>query len=423
MTKLSNDLKELFSDEELAYFEAVAPTPKKYAPNGSDKTNATGSKSGTLSDSNEEVEQIDEKPSLSPKQKNIARLAGNKEKIDAENMSALRAGKHKMKETFSEESKYKVKRGDTLYDLAKKNKTTVDAIAKSSGIKDPNKLRIGQEIVIPTSEKTAPLPLPRRAERMPSSTVPTTEPVEKQISQNPANVSGKAVSSPDPFKAPVYTSASPPSSLTADQDAAYADRIADAEAEEKKASEKINAYVQKPKTSSLHLRDPLRGFDLGKYGRDKIANAEAEEINAYVEKPNAYNLPIDNPLVGFDLGKYGRDKKASTMKENNQITEARGRPPKEASLGANELHMNAKRAADNMTNITHKFANGDRVKMTKGMGVAFLNRHTAARTPDEKDALLNYAHQSPETFENVSRGGSIPKAEKVGIKLGSMKAK
>ena len=111
------------------------------------------------------------------------------------------------------------------------------------------------------------------------------------------------------------------------------------------------------------------------------------------------------------------------MEKNNQITEARGRPPKEDSLGANELHMNAKRAADNMMNITHKFANGERVKMTKGMGVAFLNRHTAARTSDDKDALLNYAHQSPETFEHVSKGGSIPKAEKAGIKLGSMKAK
>lgn len=53
-----------FSEAELEYFssvmEAVAPTPKKYAPNGSDKSNATGGKSGTLSDTNEEIEQIEE---------------------------------------------------------------------------------------------------------------------------------------------------------------------------------------------------------------------------------------------------------------------------------------------------------------------------------------------------------------------------
>jgi hypothetical protein len=57
------------------------------------------------------------------------------------------------------------------------------------------------------------------------------------------------------------------------------------------------------------------------------------------------------------------------------------------------------------------------------MGVAFLNRHSAAKTADEKDAILNYAHQSPSNFEKVARGGEVPKPEKVGIKLASMKEK
>jgi LysM repeat protein len=53
------------------------------------------------------------------------------------------------KKNFSEEVKYKVKKGDTLYDLAKEYGTTVDAIAKASGVKDKNKISIDQELVIP----------------------------------------------------------------------------------------------------------------------------------------------------------------------------------------------------------------------------------------------------------------------------------
>lgn len=114
--------------------------------------------------------------------------------------------------------------------------------------------------------------------------------------------------------------------------------------------------------------------------------------------------------------------KAEGGKGKGSLAEARrGRPPKEEGLGANELHMNAKRAADNMSNVTHKFANGEKVKMTKNMGVAFLSRHSAAKTADEKDAILNYAHQSPQSFEKVAKGGAVPKADSSKIKLGSMK--
>ena len=57
---------------------------------------------------------------------------------------------------FSEEVKYKVKKGDTLYDLAKEYGTTVDAIAKASGVKNKNKISIDQELVIPG--QAAPIP-------------------------------------------------------------------------------------------------------------------------------------------------------------------------------------------------------------------------------------------------------------------------
>ena len=43
---------------------------------------------------------------------------------------------------------YIIKKGDTLWDIAKKYKTTVDKIANTNNIIDPNKLDIGQKILI-----------------------------------------------------------------------------------------------------------------------------------------------------------------------------------------------------------------------------------------------------------------------------------
>lgn len=41
---------------------------------------------------------------------------------------------------------YVVKSGDTLQKIAKANKTTVDALVKKNSIKDPDKIKIGQEL-------------------------------------------------------------------------------------------------------------------------------------------------------------------------------------------------------------------------------------------------------------------------------------
>lgn len=43
---------------------------------------------------------------------------------------------------------YTIKKGDTLYSLAKKNKTTVAKLAKDNGIKNPNKIYAGKKLVI-----------------------------------------------------------------------------------------------------------------------------------------------------------------------------------------------------------------------------------------------------------------------------------
>jgi LysM repeat protein len=155
------------------------------------------------------------------------------------------------------------------------------------------------------------------------------------------------------------------------------------------------------------------------YGEEEIGFSEAElaHIASIVEGMPVAPTPEDQAPTPTPKNK------AEGGKGKGSLAEARGRPPKEEGLGANELHMNAKRAVDNMANVTHKFANGEKVKMTKSMGVAFLNRHAAGKTSDDKDAILNYAHKSPDAFEKASRGEKIPAPEKGGIKLGSMKGK
>ena len=102
---------------------------------------------------------------------------------------------------------------------------------------------------------------------------------------------------------------------------------------------------------------------------------------------------------------------------------AEGRKKEEESLGDNMLHMNVKKAADNMSNVKHKFASGETVNMTKAMAVGFLNRHSSAKTADQKDAVLKHANKSLSSFKSVVSGDKIPDPEKPSIKLGSMKGK
>lgn len=54
-------------------------------------------------------------------------------------------------------TKYVVKDGDTLYSIAIANGVTMDALQKTNNLDDPNKLKIGQELIIPEkaeAEKT-----------------------------------------------------------------------------------------------------------------------------------------------------------------------------------------------------------------------------------------------------------------------------
>jgi putative chitinase len=53
---------------------------------------------------------------------------------------------------------YIVQRGDTLYSIARRYGTTVEAIAAANGIANPNQIRVGQKLTIPTSGSPAPVP-------------------------------------------------------------------------------------------------------------------------------------------------------------------------------------------------------------------------------------------------------------------------
>ena len=48
---------------------------------------------------------------------------------------------------------YIVKKGDTLWNIAKRFKTTVDFIARTNGIEDENKILVGQKLYIPRYSK------------------------------------------------------------------------------------------------------------------------------------------------------------------------------------------------------------------------------------------------------------------------------
>lgn len=47
---------------------------------------------------------------------------------------------------------YTVQKGDTLTAIAKSHGTTVAELASANGIRNPNIIRVGQELLIPTKE-------------------------------------------------------------------------------------------------------------------------------------------------------------------------------------------------------------------------------------------------------------------------------
>ena len=278
-------------------------------------------------------------------------------------------------ETPKPAASHKVQKGENLWNIIKQRGKTagktmsntdianeVKRLAQLNKMKDPNKIMPGQEIKFEEKEMT--------------------------ISKSLIDAFNGVVSSKHPN---VFQ-----------------------EAKKKTAKEKQLAALAEPKDKITH-KDVLVGRGVFK---EEIESIFSEAELAYFEgvgkiagKPNDKSVPAGKDTSNATGSRSG------TLSDEYVEEGRRGRPPKGESLGANELHMNAKRAADNMDNVKHTFANGQEVKMTKPMGVGFLSRHRAAKTADDKDDILNHAHSSLSAFKDVVEGKPIPKKKKKGISL------
>ncbi|NPV09402.1 MAG: DUF5107 domain-containing protein [Anaerolineae bacterium] len=100
--------------------------------------------------------------------------------------------------TPTEESwpRYVVVRGDTLSEIAARFGTSVDAIARANGLADPDRLSIGQELIIPDSALAAvpthptiaePSPLPASTDAVEQASTPAPEPTAVPTAQ-PASI-------------------------------------------------------------------------------------------------------------------------------------------------------------------------------------------------------------------------------------------
>ena len=72
-----------------------------------------------------------------------------------------------IQETDKDNDSYEIQWGDTLSQIALNNSTTVEALAQLNGIKDPDRIRAGGTLIIPTQprrKEEAPLP-PQQAAR------------------------------------------------------------------------------------------------------------------------------------------------------------------------------------------------------------------------------------------------------------------
>ena len=237
---------------------------------------------------------------------------------------------------------YTVAKGDTLWDLSKKYNVSIDDIAKASGLTNANQLKIGQKLVIPskTASPMAPVPMARDARPQnvvgqnqfagtsSSSSPGGTAAATRSVTQNPANVKsyvgglrvpkGPTInprdlgSTPEGPVAGTYRDANQISPQDkADQDAAYADRIADAEAQETAKAVEMDSYVKKPPRADAEpslqvglnrLADKFKQ-NLVKENENEIADG-SDTDNSPKEKKNKMekrgNLVTVNPKLNDD---------------------------------------------------------------------------------------------------------------------------
>ena len=228
------------------------------------------------------------------------------------------------------EQDYVVNKGDTLWALAKKYGSSVNDIAKASGIKDTNKLQIGQKLVIPTASQpasaatiSAPIAAKPISQNPANITgAPISLPAAK-ISQNPANITGAPISLPaasDPVaaaKAKATAASNQAAALQAQIDKNQSNLVANQQQKNLALFKKADAasVAAIPPPAKPMSRNPINatGINLSvpsDKSNSNITPADAK-IGKYVQNPKATNLPMSSPLRGFDLGQYGRDKAAA----------------------------------------------------------------------------------------------------------------
>lgn len=86
-------------------------------------------------------------------------------------------------EEKADDSVYIVKKGDTLTKIAKKYGTTVDALVKANGIKNPDVIKVGQKLTIPS--ESAPAPAPEKPKTWKGKVVTNSLPLNIRKSSDP----------------------------------------------------------------------------------------------------------------------------------------------------------------------------------------------------------------------------------------------
>jgi hypothetical protein len=92
-------------------------------------------------------------------------------------------------EQAQETTTYVVQRGDTLYSIARRFGTTVAELSRLNGIQNPNIIRVGQRLLIPT-QPTTPTPTPAVPWSPPDAQIEVLSPVAAAVYRSPIQVIG-----------------------------------------------------------------------------------------------------------------------------------------------------------------------------------------------------------------------------------------
>jgi LysM repeat protein len=88
-----------------------------------------------------------------------------------------------------ETTTYVVQRGDTLFSIARRFGTTVAELSRLNGITNPNLIRVGQRLRIPTPP-TTPTPTPAAPWSAPDASIEVLSPVAEAVYRSPIEVIG-----------------------------------------------------------------------------------------------------------------------------------------------------------------------------------------------------------------------------------------